>query len=102
MIQDGGEGVRLIEADALKKNVEEQYECDCCHDDDDDWSAGRASAWWGARAYIDNAPTIDAIPVEWIKKRLDTMLKGTASAESCFAIQVMVIDWFKEQEADNG
>ena len=46
-----------------------------------------------------NISAIDAIPVEWIKDRLNKMLKGTASAESCFAIQVMLVDWMKEQEA---
>lgn len=52
-------------------------------------------------ADIDDAPTIDAIPVEWIKDRLNKMLKGTASAESCFTIQVMLVDWQKEQEANH-
>lgn len=48
---------------------------------------------------IHSAPTIDAIPVEWIKNRLNAMLKGTTSAESCFAVQIMLVDWQKEQEA---
>ena len=49
-------------------------------------------------ADITDAPTIDAIPAEWIKDRLNKMLKGTASAESCFAIQAMLVDWMNEQE----
>lgn len=41
---------------------------------------------------------VDAVPVEWMENRLDAMLKGTASAGSCFTIQVMLVDWQKEQE----
>lgn len=47
-----------------------------------------------------NCPEIvDAVPVEWIKNRLDAMLQGTASAGSCCAVMLLLADWQKEQEA---
>lgn len=42
---------------------------------------------------------VEAIPVEWIKNRLDAMLQGTASAGSCFAVMLLLADWQREQEA---
>ena len=42
---------------------------------------------------------VDAVPVEWIKNRLDAMLQGTASAGSCFAVMLLLADWQREQEA---
>lgn len=77
--------MRLISAEELKAKVRDKYKAlpDRCE----------------INELINAAPTIDAIQVEWIKDRLNKMLNGTASAESCFAIQVMLVDWQKEQEA---
>lgn len=80
---------RMIDTDALRlMKVEE------CAGHPIEYAMG----WKACIEWIKDVPTIDAIPVEWIKNRLDAMLKGTASAESCFAVQIMLIDWQKEQE----
>ena len=44
-------------------------------------------------------PTVDAIPVEWVEKRLDDMLKGSFSFEECGAIAALLSDWRKGREA---
>lgn len=90
--------MRLIDADALKESIEEQYKCDCAHDTDDDWSYGRASAWLNARAYVDNAPTIDAIPVEWIETHMTPAMAHFAPR----AKELLLEAWQKEQEANDG
>ena len=46
-----------------------------------------------------NVPTIDAIPVEWVEKRLNDMLKGSFSFEECGAIAALLSDWRKGREA---
>lgn len=49
-------------------------------------------------AKIDRAPTIDAIPVEWIVNMQKEWLKSSASFETCGAISAMLHRWWTEQE----
>ena len=50
------------------------------------------------KAPITLKPAANAIPVGWIKNRLEAMLRGPASAESCFAVLLLLADWQREQE----
>jgi len=51
-----------------------------------------------ARRIVEDAPTIDAIPVEWLKKyQLENEKQG--SYDMVGAIEVTLWDWEKEQEA---
>ena len=54
------------------------------------------------------APTIDAIPVEWLEKRRENLILaamvnstmyGDNSIELCHAVNVVLDMWQKEQEA---
>ena len=72
----GGEGVRLIDADALLENQPK----DCC----------RTSDW------INDAPTIDAIPVEWLDDRANDITRAPLYRRYA---QMLMDEWQKEQEA---
>lgn len=87
--------VRLIDADALTEFLEGEYDNDCCHDDD--WSAGRASAFITAENHIDEMSTIDAIPVEWLEALRQKMEKTVYSDSVVGAIDIVLWEW--EQEA---
>lgn len=89
----------LIDTNALRDYFNINEHCEECHWNSRDCSKPPYYSLRDICAAIDEIPTIDAIPVEWIKNRLDAMLKGTTSAESCFAVQIMLVDWQKEQEA---
>lgn len=52
------------------------------------------------KAPIIQKPAADAIPVEWIKNRLNAMLKGTASAGSCVTVALLLDDW--KEAANDG
>lgn len=67
-----------------------------------DTTDGTVKAYSGREinAILSDLPAVDAIPVEWIKNRLEAMLRGPASAESCFAVLLLLADWMKEQEAN--
>ena len=89
--------MRLIDADALMvQMVEGPYNCPgycgCC-DPDRDLKIDSKTAF-GCSAII-HAPTIDAIPVELVEKRLDDMLKGSFSFEECGAIAALLNDNLK-------
>lgn len=78
--------MRLIDVDALLENQPKG-----CY---------RTSDW------INNAPTIDAIPVEWLQRRRDIYLKAYhAGHESEIHTAAILNDtlkaWHKEQEAAN-
>lgn len=78
---------RLIDADALKEEVEFQQE----HMWPEDLS-------FCIPGMIDNAPTIPAIPVEWLEDReLDYRTTGDKLMSDAFA--VVIDDWQKGQEA---
>jgi hypothetical protein len=49
---------------------------------------------------IEVAPTIDAIPVEWLEKQASQ--QGPYSVYCQAAIEILLNDWQKEQEAQDG
>lgn len=95
-VQDGGEDVRLIDADALKNNM---------------FSYAAPEMVWdrGDIEYkIDKQPTIDAIPVEWLENRLNALfieamgaggLYGDRIGELAKSINEVMKLWQREQEA---
>ena len=91
--------MRLIDADALYNGtMKDEYFDYVSHD-----NHGRESfAYSCAMQRLAEAPTIDAIPVEWIENMLKEWRKSSASFETCGAISAMLVRWQKEQEAQNG
>lgn len=75
--------MRSIDADGLKKVFKEKSTEAVCG----------AELCKAIISQIDNQPTVDAIPVEWIKKRMlnvkDTMLE--------VAYSVLILEWEYEQ-----
>ena len=72
---------RLIDADALLENQPKG-----CY---------RTSDW------INAAPTIDAIPVEWLNKQCE-MADDRGDMEMTDAISWLIQTWHEEQEAQDG
>ena len=50
---------------------------------------------------IDVQPTIDAIPVEWLRKKIDGYAAKLRSTELAALVTVKQM-WEREQEADHG
>jgi hypothetical protein len=80
--------MRLVDADALCTHIENEFDGVCVYD---------VSGNEAAREFcdmVDIAPTIDAIPVEWLR---DMMLER--EAEESRAAWLVMREWQKEQEA---
>ena len=92
-----GQIMRLIDADALRvKMYDEAFETDT---DEQRWDSG---CWIRYRMFernVDDAPTIDAIPVEWIKQKQSEI---PASSSWNIMMQFLMDLWKEEQEADHG
>lgn len=50
---------------------------------------------------LDSVPTIDAIPVEWLRKEMN-MADDRGDVEMTDAISWLIQTWHKEQEVDDG
>lgn len=91
---------RLIDADALNSYVTELYEYDLRHHDADEYTEGRASAEHYILEKIRELPTIDAIPVEWLRNLINTKGDDVDKVEFAWIMR----EWQKgqeEQEAKN-
>ena len=89
-VQDGGEDViRLIDADALKESVSFGLE--------NEWPEDLAFKF---PSMINNAPTINAIPVDWLEQRFrDTSVVGDNPDYRRNAAYMFVLeDWDAEQK----
>jgi hypothetical protein len=82
---------RLIDADALKSALAHAAKDYCKR------NGPMRTIYF--ESLIDKAPTIDAIPVEWIENVLKELLKSSASFETCGAISAILVWWQEEQEA---
>jgi hypothetical protein len=93
----GGESVRLIDGDALCMRIEEEFDGVCVYD---------VSGNEAAREFcdiVDVAPTIDAIPVEWLNERHRKCCEE-GDTDLMDAITVLCNEyhvWQKEQEAQD-
>ena len=90
---------KLIDADALQQHFMDMqhYERCACNFMDD--GGEPATEWYCVEDAMENAPTIAAIPVEWLKQR-------ALDANDPFSPYMMVMfAWYqeqKEQEAQDG
>ena len=89
---------RLIDADALKQHFADmqKYERCACNFVDD--GGDPATEWYCVEDALENTPTIDAIPMDW----LDAQIHGYASALKSTELGALLVVkrlWKKEQEA---
>lgn len=52
---------------------------------------------WFSASEIDNAPTVKAIPIDWIKDKMDK-LEDIGRLEFCEYLDELLVDWEKENE----
>jgi hypothetical protein len=65
-------------------------------------AAGEPSTeWYCVEDMIENAPTIDAIPVEWLNKQCE-MADDRGDMEMTDAISWLIQTWQEKQEAQDG
>ena len=86
--------MRLIDAGALKEEIEfHPTSVSVCMT----VAEAKGQTYFKNRCleYIDNAPTIDAIPVKWLRKWPKDLREGAY-------VRDILRDWQKEQEAQDG
>ena len=90
--------MRLVDADALKEQVESHVvSMSVCLSMDEHY--GKVTMRLDCLTDIDNAPTVDAIPVEWLDWRImNAKYNGIKEAADAFEF---VLKCWKEQEAQN-
>ena len=84
--------MRLVDADALCTHIENEFDGVYVYD---------VSGNEAAREFcdmVDIAPTIDAIPVEWLREKMRGYASSLKSTETAALVMVMQM-WQKEQEA---
>lgn len=87
---------RVIDADALKEQIESHVvSVSVCLSVDEHY--GKVTMREECLQDIADAPTIDAIPVEWLR---DKMQKSRATDANPFGY--VLAEWHKEQEAQDG
>ena len=101
--------MRLIDADALQEHftdMQNYEECAC------NFESGNAACteWYCVEQALENAPTIDVIPVKWIYNKQEELCKEVDNSESMAIREFLKTDirtvygflmeeWQKEQEA---
>ena len=95
----------LIDRDAIKKTIEEHVTAvSCCPTVD--WSRGKTQMKKQVIEDIDNAPTIDAIPVDWFERRLNDTAEATARGDDQTdlnnAIFTVLVEWEKHKKDGDG
>ena len=78
--------MRLIDADALNKELQKRV------------GSPTDDKLYEANLVIIEAPTIDAIPVEWLREKMRGYASALKSTETAALVRVMQM-WQKEQEA---
>lgn len=92
--------MKLINADALKICLQDHcgvIEQDCSISEE--FADGAMSGIDAAMFEVDVAPTIDAIPVEWLKKRREQLRQKEYGGLGVAAITKVLMYWHEEQEA---
>ena len=91
--------MRLVDADALKEQVESHVvSMSVCLSMDEHY--GKVTMREDCLEDIDNAPTVDAIPVEWLEWRvMNAKYNGIKEAADAFDF---VMNCWKEQETQDG
>lgn len=91
---------RLIDADVLREYWHISEKCEECHWNNRDCSKPPYYSLHDICEAIDEAPTIDAIPVEWLWAAQDKMLESPRfNFEQCAVVGQLIRAWQKEQEA---
>lgn len=81
--------MRIIEADALKDRLQEALDFQEKHDNYEG-----AELFVIAQDIVDEQPTVDAIPVEWMREK---MQKPQMTCANPFGY--VLAEWLEEQEA---
>ena len=95
-VQDGGEDVRLIDGDALFAVVKGHH--DLYNGATNPTDKARRDENLQVMCDITDAPTIDAIPVEWMRDKMRGYASRLKSRELDALVTVLTM-WQKEQEA---
>jgi hypothetical protein len=103
-VQDGGEDVRIIDADAYADEMRKRQEyCRAWKDSLDEGTELYARAEQSFVTFVEAAltlksqPTIDAIPVEWMRDKMRGYASALKSTETAALVTVLTM-WEKEQE----
>lgn len=83
--------MRLVDADALPSALFQKH----VHDEEE---LEPMLYFEDAVKVVENAPTIDAIPVEWLRDKMRGYASALKSTETAALVMVMQM-WQKEQEA---
>ena len=87
--------MRLIDADALENAIDKERQILI----EQQRLGAEHVIVHHARRLIEDAPTIDAIPVEWIKQKQSEIPRSS----SWYVMMQFLMDmWKEEQEADHG
>lgn len=87
--------MRIIDADALERQIQEAYCAEC---DDYNGIRCRACSNDDALFQVDAAPTIAAIPVEWLESKRKEALHEGMRPDEVEAVEMVLWMWQKEQE----
>lgn len=90
--------MRLIDADALQRHFEDMQRYDLCAANFMDHRGEPSTNWYCVEDALENAPTIDAIPVEWLEEQAD-YARSEWDYDTCEGIRIVLKAWQKEQEA---
>jgi hypothetical protein len=91
--------MRLIDADALKEEIEfHPTSVSVCMT----VAEAKGQTYFKNRCLedIDNAPTIDAIPIDWLREKMRGYASALKSTELSAMVTVMSM-WEKEQEGQD-
>ena len=98
----GVRGLKLIDADGMKKFLKFESDYDFIHNDDDDFSAGKSVAWRTALKHIDEMPAVDAIPVEWLRGQREPDPKDEADFLHNLCLRYVLVLWDRAGSGDVG
>ena len=83
--------MRTIDADALKETFQRWNKCK-------DYNSAERNIIRAAIIAVEDQPTIDAIPVAWLREKIDGYASRLRSRELDALVTVLTM-WQKEQEA---
>ena len=88
----------LISRAAAIEHMKSMAGCATC--DNYNYVRCRACSWNDAMNIVEELPTIDAIPVEWLlKKKASCMRMSSRASQTAWLIGELIKEWQKEQEA---
>ena len=94
--------MRLIDVDVLKSDYGMADDCKNCKTGWRSCQGDNTYTKMNFCGWIDDAETVDAIPVEWIKKNIEWLksLDNAFSSLTANNIQVMLNSWEREQHGE--